>query len=120
MKTPEPKDLIAMQGSPAMIEKRYIRMNPACGRSRMKDELVERTIKLRRATAVVDCDGEKHYLWAERYRASNGMGHIRIRLGKQSIEFSSDLEDYEHVARELASLLIEACDEPCALPEVSK
>ena len=53
-----------------------------------------------------------------RTRTSAGFAAIALEVGNAKIELTSDLEDYESVARSLAAMLMSAANEGCALPQL--
>lgn len=64
-----------------------------------------------------DCEGNPIPVKVHRIRTSLGFNHISLRVGPTTIEFSSDIIDYENAVREVARMLEQIADNPCLLPE---
>lgn len=83
----------------------------------MKD-FIQRVITQESDLPIVDCDGTAFKLIASRSRNTNGHASIRLSFGKQTLELTSDVENYELVALEIAAMLTDVANNPCLIPKV--
>jgi len=63
-----------------------------------------------------DESGQPIQIRVSRFRSSAGAAHISLQVGATRIEFAKAGE-YEMIAREVARMLKEVCDDPCTLPQ---
>lgn len=80
------------------------------------DIKLKRTITLKSDQQFINRDGERVFMQVVRTDYSSRVGSIVAVLERSTVEFNTDIEDYEKAVREFARLLIEACDVAHSLP----
>ena len=86
------------------------------------EDFLHRTITLESAFTPLDNDGNDIKIEIKRTRTSNNFRSITATVGKQKIEFNSDLfgDNYEAAASAFRESLEVICDDACLLPEFKK
>lgn len=86
----------------------------------MTKDFIQRVITNESETEIFDSDGVQLKMVVSRSRTTNGFSAIRFSLGKQTFEVTNDVANYEFVVYELADMLRDICNNPCAIPSVEQ